>query len=936
MATLEVTNAAGGVLATITNPLTVRTTDRASALGEMACTLYVGSPGATSIVPGAYLRWTDGSYVFWGLIETVTRAEQQDGSAILNVTVSDIARELALMTAGALEMAAGSTPVALQTALNALLGYVTTAWTFTAAADVTSETIYLASDGASIWTMLLSIAEKLGGFLLRSATRGITITRTFTASGVTARSVAGDKPANVAALLSLNNSLDGTDVLGRVYPFTAGNAAMRLGLEKATVTPPGGFALGTSLYNRADGTTVAWTHLSNTAAGGVYSDRKRVVQFPEISPLSNSGPDITTAANALMGAAVQYLKDHQAAQRVLQLVMDDSPSIVGPMKTLIVQQGDLNAAYQVREATHAWAPNATVRSTLTLLDAGRMPLTGAGANVQTMEQARTYAAHAQLAPNVYQLGFNKPVDAQYGADFRFRFDEGITQVLMVALDVQLGPLQSTVRAIGAQAVKTNAVTQANHTHFLRLASHTHFMGDHTHTFDNKTHSHGVPITRQSGADLGAVRIDLPPATVALKSIAGSGVGTTDNVPTTSSGTSGGTTDLGGASVATGGGLVVTTDNANYTAAAAGGSTHDHTVDVSVSMDYGIFRDSAGNTFALADLEYQINSGAWAPMSGATSLGDGWYRLPLTNALVDAVTFYPLNKSNRVTIRAVVASAATETFVVGGTPSGQFNRWNDGGVQQQQITGSAATALALSPNGWLYILRKAAGTVTIYSAAANGTLAAWDTWTLSSTGMNAITVDARTGSKWYGGDAGFYGKDGVTPNTAIAGGAVINYMAAFAGRIYFSTASNTLVMVPDFTGSGASQAGVTSAPIAARNDGRVVQFSSMAATFQIKVWETDLSASASFTRSDAGNAWTPLAIASAANLVHVGCSDGRVRTYNLDGTTATLVWTSTGTPGATGYPTATSLLGVAAVLSSKAAMIDAQLTVRSVVQGIVMT
>jgi hypothetical protein len=92
----------------------------------------------------------------------------------------------------------------------------------------------------------------------------------------------------------------------------------------------------------------------------------------------------------------------------------------------------------------------------------------------------------------------------------------------------------------------------------------------------------------------------------------------------------------------------------------------------------------------------------------------------------------------------------------------------------------------------------------------------------------------------------------------------------------------------------------------------------------------------YTRSDAGNAWTPLSIASAANLVHVGCSDGRVRTYSLSGSTATLVWTSPGTPGATGYPSAVSLLGVAAVLSSKAAMIDAQLTVRSVVQGIVMT
>src|SRR6185369_17930164 len=95
-------------------------------------------------------------------------------------------------------------------------------------------------------------------------------------------------------------------------------------------------------------------------------------------------------------------------------------------------------------------------------------------------------------------------------------------------------------------------------------------------------------------------------------------------------TGGAGTETGnGGNVATQSGLITTlTSQASGTGAtgtalggafatnAAGGSTHDHTVDVTVSMDYGIFRDSAGNTFALADLEYQINNGAWAPMSGA--------------------------------------------------------------------------------------------------------------------------------------------------------------------------------------------------------------------------------------------------------------------------------------------------------------------------------
>jgi hypothetical protein len=485
---------------------------------------------------------------------------------------------------------------------------------------------------------------------------------------------------------------------------------------------------------------------------------------------------------------------------------------------------------------------------------------------------------------------------------------------------------------------------------MTFGGHAHVGGVHTHGMTTIAHTHTLEITRVStgGSDFNDVRLNsVSPWN--LQVTVGSGAGTTVTTPTSSTGGAGTETGNGG-NVATASGLIGTFDtntdgntttrssNANTATALAGGFTHDHTVDVNVTMEYGIFRDSSANTFAVADLEYQINSGAWAALTGATSLGDGWYRIALTDALVDLNTFYPLNKSNKVTVRAAAISAATETFVVGGTPSGQFNRWNDAGTYVQQVAGAAGTALALSPNGWLYVLRKAAGQITIYSAAANGTLAQWDIWTLSSTGMNAITVDARTGSKWYGGDAGFYGKDGATPNNAIAGGAVIAYMAAFGGRVYFSTTSNTLVMVPDFVGSGASVSSVTAAPIAARNDGTIVQCSSMAAAFALRVWQPDLSASTTCTRSDTGNAWTPLSLASAANLAHVGCSDGRVRTYLLDlaAGTATLVWTSTGTPGATGYPTATNLLGVSAVLSSKAAMIDAQLTVRSVVQAIVMS
>jgi len=958
MATLEITNSAGTVTGTVANPLEVTCTDRASAIGEMVFSVYAGSPGAASLAPGVYVLWVDDTYAFWGVVETVTRNEQPDGTAILAVTCSDVARELVWRTAGGLELAEYviGLEISLQTALDRI-EVMAPGWIMTAGADLASATVYLAADGASVWTLLLSLADKLGGFVVRGAGRSLTLTGAFTSSGVTARSVQGDKPSNVAALISLANDLSGRELVTQIVPFTAGNAAVRLSLDQATAALPAGFAYTTVSFVTGAGAQ-SWKGIVNSAAAAAWGTRQRVVQFPEISPLSNSKPDIVAAANALQKAALQFLRDHAAAQRVLRLVMDDASTIVGPLKTVIVQHGDLDAAYRVLEAAHVWQPNAPVRSSLALVDAGQLPATGNDAIVTSIEAARAYRAHAQLAPNVYQLAFQKLVDAQYAADFRFRFDTALTQLLFVALDVQILPLQSTVRAIGATGVNTSSHTEGNHQHTgaahqhtvpthlhdLVLAGHQHTGGLHQHSYTTLAHVHNVKYTVVSGADLGSVRLTTPPAAAELRVYAGSGAGTILLVPTESTGAGTGDTGNGG-NVNTGTGLAgtfqtqptgatATSSDGAVATTAAGGFTHSHTVDVTVNMEYGIYRESAANTFALADLEYAINGGAWAALTGATSLGDGWYRLELTGALCDLVTFTPNQLSNRVSVRSAVAAASSETYAVGTVGSGTLSVWNDTGTYTQGLAGVAVQGLALSANGWLYRLNKTSGTVEVYQPDAAGTLALWDTWAITVNTYNAIAVDPRTGVKWWAGVGGQVTGYGQTL-TVLGGVPTLTAIAAFGGYVYVSGAASIWRIRQGATiqvAAGAS-AGLAMAPL---SDGRIVQLSTSAAAFQLKVWAADLGSNVLYTRSDAGNVWTPLSLASGANLVHVGCSDGRVRTYSLEGTTATLVWTSTGTPGATGYPASTSLLAVRAVLSSKAATIDAQLTVRSVVQAIVLT
>jgi len=968
MATLEITNSAGATTGTVTHPLEVSCTDRASAIGEMRFSVYVGSGGAAGLAPGVYVKWSDGSYSFWGIVETVTRSEQADGTAVLAVVCSDVARELVWTTAAGLEMGADGFPLTATNALARIVTFTGGAWSLTAGADIAAQGVYLAADGASIWTLLLSMADKLGVFVVRTGARALTLTGTFTSSGVTARSVSGDKPAGVAALLSLANDLSGREVINQVVPFTAGNAAVRLSLDQATAALPGGFAYANVTFPLSWGLgTATWKSVRDVASQAAIGIRQRVVQFPEISPLSNSKPDITAAANAMQAAALAYLRDHAAPQRVLKLVMDDAATIVGPLKTVIVQQGDLNAAYRVLEALHNWAPNIPVRSTLTLNDGGQLPASGADAIVTSIEAARAYRAHAQLAPNVYQLAFNKPVDAQYSADFRFRFDTALTQLLFVALDVQILPLQSTVRAVGAQGTKTSAHTVADHQHTASLPNHTHSVpghqhstnftghnhtgGIHTHGITTIAHTHSIELTQvsTSGSDFHDVRLN----SVAPRNFqvtAGSGLGTVVTTPTTSTGGAG-TESGNGGNVATALGLIadiptsvsavgVTGSDgaASVTSGNAGGFTHEHTVDVGVNMEYGIYRESAANTYGLADLEYQVNGGAWAALTGAVSLGDGWYRLEMTAALCDSVTFTPVTLSNRVSIRSQVAAASEETFVVGTVGGGLIPLWNDAGTHLFSLSGAAAQAVAISSNGWVYVLRKASGQVEVNQPSSAGGLSVFDTWAVAPNTYNAICVDPRTGAKWWAGSNGYV--SGYLQNLRVIDGSpTLTAIAAYNGNVYVSGASSIWRINTNSFGSPVTQVAAGASAglgMATLSSGAIVQLSTGAAAFQLKVWAADLGSSVLYTRSDAGNAWTPLSIASGANLVHVGCSDGRVRTYALAGTTATLVWTSTGTPGATGYPSSTSLLGVRAVLSSKAASIDAQLTVRSVVQAIVMS
>ena len=88
-------------------------------------------------------------------------------------------------------------------------------------------------------------------------------------------------------------------------------------------------------------------------------------------------------------------------------------------------------------------------------------------------------------------------------------------------------------------------------------------------------------------------------------------------------------------------------------------SHTHTVTAAITTTYGIYRESAGNTLALADLEFRVNGGSWISASSeASDAGDGWYSIDVTSLIQNATTLRPLYENNLIEMRGIVAKTAT--------------------------------------------------------------------------------------------------------------------------------------------------------------------------------------------------------------------------------------------------------------------------------------
>jgi hypothetical protein len=209
------------------------------------------------------------------------------------------------------------------------------------------------------------------------------------------------------------------------------------------------------------------------------------------------------------------------------------------------------------------------------------------------------------------------------------------------------------------------------------------IADHTHNVTIPSHSHDIEVydTPSPGsASMKPLYLDISNEIFA---VAVSGTGNVEYLPTTKSGggstpttsngggstptTSNGggstpTTSDGGATTPTtsnGGGSTPTTSNGGgSTPTSSSGGEHTHTVTPNITPVYGVFREETANTCKITHLQYRVNSGTWASLADdAEDAGDDWWRLDVTDAIIDADTFRPTQEANTIEMRSFSGSVS---------------------------------------------------------------------------------------------------------------------------------------------------------------------------------------------------------------------------------------------------------------------------------------
>lgn len=637
----------GGPLASLTE---FNATAVLSAAGSWSATLPAVDTRAASLlqpkrVALAYTWDPDGGTTFLGggPIEDLRVRISGDNVPMLEVSGGDLLSELAQAVVPYGESSDGEATV--RAAMPA-------GWTIVETDTLTLwKTRYAYESVLAAWVR----ASEQVGFHFRLAPSGATIRRleffdTPASSGVRAtlhaQSPAIERNEMLCMIADISERYSSWDIANRAFVFGAGDWEAQLTLAYATEWPDGDPTSGG--YTDSNGNTwtisLADSRIDCTSSQSTYGTLPVRVDAKDISPLSNSTADLQAAANALLRAALESMRYRVAPQYAYELEVGALRAPLLPGQTIWVEAKmmidgerpiNIDRELTALEVQSTWDQDGARKDKLTVGTGARLPLSDTGVIVGAIQAAAVMATYPQLSASVDTIAYSEPIDDDAGADFRFWLGNETAIVNQIYLRYRVDPLRSTAKSIGGSV--TGEITLAGHTHDVTISSHTHDVPDHVHR---------VPIASVSaGTGIGARIVQSGSDTY----IAGEDLGSTgwDQYVETDPDTGSTTSGSGGSSTPT--------------SASGGGGTFDVDLSSALTLEYGIYEESGGNTYAASDLEWEVNG---VPVTETPeTLSDGWYALDLTSYVVDSDGLRPSQAANAVSVAIKVASHASKTCQV---------------------------------------------------------------------------------------------------------------------------------------------------------------------------------------------------------------------------------------------------------------------------------
>lgn len=599
---------------------------RLSAAGEFSFVVSAADPNLSALQEKrvAVCKYIDRAGALQtfggGVIDKIVRAVQADGSLLITVSGNDLVRELSYRSVGALDLTGGG-GAGVTDAPDQVMAFAPAGWTITDGATLAN--VYAGYDGESVQSALIGIGEHIGEHWRLGAGRVIAWlgpSSTFPASGVRAVQnlndpVAAETADAIALITALEEESDAADLLTRVIPRGSGNGGAALTLAHVTESAPGGYTLNASL-----------NYIKRDASETTYGRIERVIDFKNIGPLSNTAADIQAAANMLMQASVEHLRRYGTPQKFYRVGLAKVGQILQPGTTLRVVyrslvdgvvKYDLDGTYIIVESERQITAEGIATTSVVISTIDRMPMSDSDYLAQQSMNARVLSAHQQLGASVDTFTYRDELDNAKGASFRFWLGDEYTSIQRAVMRFRIQPLRSTVKSVAGASTSTASGGGA-----------TSGSGGSSNPTSGSGGAHGHPVGFLNSSAGVAVKVN----------------------------SDGAFTVVGGApNNQTGSDSPAHSHSVSIPSHTHSTPDHTHSLTPNISMEYGIFEESAGNTLAKANLVIKLNGGADLN-SSVVDIGNGWYELDITDPLTDAV-FRPAQENNEIAITTATAKTA---------------------------------------------------------------------------------------------------------------------------------------------------------------------------------------------------------------------------------------------------------------------------------------